>query len=119
MQRALIAPPDPALEASSETRPGASRRYTLLLGALAWAIGLISAENPAMAQYSRSAAYRPPPCEVVTKNPLRGAMGGAAGGAIIGAIAGNAGIGAAAGAGVMGISRAVRRGSARNSGACY
>jgi hypothetical protein len=93
--------------------------YRLLLAALVAATGVVTVEKSAVAQSSRSPGYRPPPCEVVTKNPLRGAMGGSAGGAVIGAIGGNAGIGAAAGAGVLGISRAVRRGSARNAGACY
>src|SRR5215469_3102299 len=62
--------------------------------------------------------YRPP-CQAVTPGPLRGAARGAAGGAIIGAISGNAGRGAAIGAGVGGVASAVRRGSARSSGACY
>jgi hypothetical protein len=119
MQGARITAPDGIVEASRLRAARIARSYPLLLAALAAAIGVVAVEKSAIAQYSRSPGYRPPPCEVVTKNPLRGAMGGAAGGAIIGAIAGNAGIGAAAGAGVVGIARAVRRGSARNSGACY
>ena len=70
--------------------------------------------------YPPTAGYgNPPPCEAVTRGPLRGAARGAAGGAIIGAISGNAGKGAAIGAGVGGVAGAVRRGSARSAGACY
>jgi Glycine-zipper domain len=86
-------------------------RMTALLVIACW----ICAAGPVLAQYQNS----PPPCSAVTPSPLGGAARGAAGGAIIGGIAGNAGKGAAIGAAVGGIGRAVQRGSARSSGACY
>ena len=69
--------------------------------------------------YGPPPGYRPPPCSAVTPGPFRGAARGAAGGALIGAISGNAGRGAGIGAAVGGIGGAIRRGSARNAGACY
>lgn len=69
--------------------------------------------------YAYPAAPAHPPCSTVTPGPLRGAARGAALGAVGGAIGGDAGKGAAIGAGVGGVGGAMRRGSARASGACY
>jgi hypothetical protein len=75
---------------------------------------------PQYAQYYPFPSYyRRPPCQAVTRGPLRGAARGAAGGTLIGAISGNAGRGAAIGAGVGGVGGAIRRGTARSSGYCY
>jgi Glycine-zipper domain len=101
-------------------------RPLLALGAAGW----ICTAMPAFAgeqyaqyypppRYGPPPGYRPPPCHAVTPGPFSGAARGAAGGALIGAISGNAGRGAGIGAAVGGIGGAIRRGSARNAGACY
>ena len=95
-----------------------------LIAALLIAGTIMTTAPPAYAQYYPPQGYGSPPsslppCQAVTRGPLRGAGRGAAGGAIIGAISGNAGRGAAIGAAVGGVAGAVRRGSARSAGACY
>jgi hypothetical protein len=96
-------------------------RPSLVIGAVGW----ICAALPAYAQYypppryGPPPGYSPPPCSAVTRGPFAGAARGAAGGALIGAISGNAGRGAGIGVAVGGIGGAIRRGSARNAGACY
>jgi len=99
-------------------------RLAVLLIAVPVIAGTITTAPPAHAQYYPAPGYgyppsSLPPCQAVTRGPLRGAGRGAAGGAIIGAISGNAGRGAAIGAAVGGVAGAVRRGSARSAGACY
>lgn len=99
------------------------RRRTILVGALG--LALAGLPGGAKGQYYGSGYnyqqpyYGPPPCSAVTPSPFAGAARGAAGGAVIGAIAGDAGRGAAIGAGIGGVSRIIRRSSARSAGACY
>ena len=100
-------------------------RLLLALGTAGWILAVM----PAFAEtqyaqyypprYGPPPGYQPPPCHAVTPGPFSGAARGAAGGAVIGAISGNAGRGAGIGAAVGGIGGAIRRGSARNAGACY
>jgi uncharacterized membrane protein len=95
-------------------------RFMLALGAAGW----IAATMPAPADakcspYHPPPRYGPPPELRVTLGPFAGAARGAADGAIFGAIAGNAGRDAAIGAALGGIGGAIRRGTARSSGACY
>ncbi|MGH7060945.1 MAG: glycine zipper family protein [Stellaceae bacterium] len=96
-------------------------RFLVFFGAAIWLATAIAAS--AYAQNFPSRGFPPPnsrpPCHAVTPGPFSGAARGAAGGALFGAIGGNAGRGAAIGAAVGGIGGAIRRGSARNAGACY
>jgi len=94
----------------------------LMLTCIFMPTSTVAAANAQYAQYYPPPAPGygyPPPCQAVTRGPLRGAARGAAGGAMFGAIGGNAGKGAAIGAGVGAVAGAVRRGTARASGACY
>lgn len=102
-------------------------RFALALLAAGWIAAMIP--RAADAQYSPyhfpppgygpRSSYGPPPCAAVTPGPFAGAARGAAGGALFGAIGGNAGRGAAIGAAIGGVGGAIRRGTARSSGACY
>jgi Glycine-zipper domain len=95
-------------------------RFVLALGIAFWVVA--APPGFAVAQYRAyypPPGYGPPPCSAVTRGPFRGAARGAAGGALFGAIGGNAGRGAAIGAAVGGVGGAIRRGTARSSGACY
>ncbi|HEY1260926.1 MAG TPA: glycine zipper family protein [Stellaceae bacterium] len=100
-------------------------RIRLLFSVAIWAATATAAIAAQYAQYYPPRGYPPPgygsrpPCSAVTPGPFAGAARGAAGGAIFGAIGGNAGRGAAIGAAIGGIGGAIRRGSARSSGACY
>jgi len=96
-------------------------RFILALGAPLWVVAALPACGNAQFSPYRPPPprYGPPPCALVTPGPFRGAARGAAGGALFGAIGGNAGRGAAIGAAVGGVGGAIRRGTARSSGACY
>jgi Glycine-zipper domain len=95
-------------------------RFILALGTALWIVAALSGSANAQNSWNRPPpGYRPPPCAAVTPGPFQGAARGAAGGALFGAIGGNAGRGAAIGAAVGGVGSAIRRGSARSSGACY
>jgi Glycine-zipper domain len=101
-------------------------RFALALVAAGWIVAAIAGSADAQYSYHYPPPgyrpppnYGPPPCAAVTPGPFAGAARGAAGGALFGAIAGNAGRGAAIGAAIGGVGGAIRRGTARSSGACY